>query len=47
MCSCSSLLCSLRDVFAVLAQLAFRWVTYGDYVPKTAHAKLAMSWHRL
>ncbi|TNE88777.1 MAG: hypothetical protein EP330_13380 [Deltaproteobacteria bacterium] len=32
---------------AVLGQLAFRLATYGEWVPNTAHAKLAISWHRV
>ncbi|MCO4743310.1 MAG: hypothetical protein KC912_00890 [Proteobacteria bacterium] len=32
---------------AVLGQLVFRLATYGEWVPNTAHAKLALSAHRL
>jgi len=32
---------------AVALQLGFRLLYYGDWVPNTAHAKLAMSWHRV
>lgn len=34
-------------VVAVLGQLTFRLAYYGDWVPNTAHAKLALTMHRV
>jgi hypothetical protein len=37
----------LPALAATAAQLAFRLAYYGDYVPNTARAKIALSWNRI